>query len=359
MIWKKSSSIILTINILGILLYSILRYFIKEQTTTQWKYFLMVILFTLTTNFIYSYANYYRVNGRLKQFKAEKKIKRRTRDLLFSKSISIASWIVLIILVCWPSLQKVQGLIQKDNAISPIVIEKKTTINVPFNFKYTEIKDIADRYGFQRGVILELRDREAELLLFHSSIDTEDELIAKRMKVNDQNEVIFEEEAYLSKELVGYSLDIIYGNASSMDYLLGYRSIINSTEKKLYSDLIVIDKKFPTMNITLLQSYVANYDVAMGIIPQGTIPTIIDFSVNIIGDYLVFQDVDSYWKVQNVKTKEIYESDENNSMLDEVQPNYMVKGDYIYILRYTKDNSILAFNRTSKDFSVLAPKSKE
>lgn len=97
----------------------------------------------------------------------------------------------------------------------------------------------------------------------------------------------------------------------------------------------------------ILQSYEQKYE------SQGDIPTVIDFSVDIIDNYIVYEDVDFYWKVQDIRTKEIYNSGDNNDRLSIVQPYYVSSGKYIYVLKYSKDNSILAFDTETRKFIVL------
>ena len=112
--------------------------------------------------------------------------------------------------------------------------------------------------------------------------------------------------------------------------------------------------------MAILQSYAQGYDPSTGRVPQGTIPTIIDFTVDLIDDYIVYQDTDLFWKVKDVRSGEIYTSEESESSLQKVQMYYqeegqdhLVSGKYIYILKYIGDDSILAFDTTSKKFHLL------
>lgn len=349
---KRNIIIILGINALGVSFYFLSKYLLGQQATFSWIYFGSIFLLSLITHITFKYLDYRRVNNRLKEFQQEKKVRKKVGDIFFSGAVKLTAWIMLIVLTLIPSFKLAQGSILEQKQ-EIVIIENKTVITVPFKVEFTEISKLAEKYGLEQGVILSLKDKEAELLLFKYEFETEEDLLAKRIKINEQNQIIYEEDLYLSDELLGYSLSIIYGNSSSMNYLLGYRSREDKDEKKLYSDLLVLDKELAATSINFLQSYSFHYDRDAGMVPQGNIPTIIDHSIDIIGDYIIYQDVDLYWKVQNIKTKVIYTSNENNSNLDEVNPNYMARGSYIHILHYKDDNIFLAFNTVSKEFEIL------
>ncbi len=219
-------------------------------------------------------------------------------------------------------------------------------------FKYSQIKDICKRYGYQSGIILELNNFEKQLLLYNHTINNKDDLLTIVIKLDSQNKIVEEQEVYLPEQLNGYSVNFKYGDCSQKKYLLGYRSVIDTKDKKLYSDLLVFDKT-DLSNMTILQSYSLDYDESIGKVPQGDIPTVIDFSVDIIDDYIVYEDVDLYWKVQDVRSKKIFSCGENNPRLDEVEPVYLASGEYIYVLKYAENSSILAFNTNTKKFEIL------
>lgn len=161
-------------------------------------------------------------------------------------------------------------------------------------FDYRDMDGISEEYGYG-----------TELLLFNNEINSERDLLAKKLYLSINQEIFYEEEIYLSSELIGYSLWFKEIENSYRRYLLGGKSKIDkSAEKKIYSELLVIEKDNLQM-VTILQSYVQDFSA------QGEIPTIIDFMVGIIGDYVVYEDVDQYWKLQDIRTKEIYSSEEN------------------------------------------------
>lgn len=239
-----------------------------------------------------------------------------------------------------------------DSTVDEEQIEKNNPeITENNSFNLNQIDDIANLYGYNNSVILESNLKEVELLIYYPEIITNADLLAKRLKLNSNNEVVSEIDIYLPEELIGYRIDFKIRDSSSKKYLLAYRYNINNSDKKIYSDLLAFTKEDLTMII--LQSYDLDYDEEKGIIPQGVIPTIIDFSVDIIDDYVLYEDLDLYYKVQDIRTKEIYNSGENNPILKEVQPYYAVSGEYIYLAKYSIDDSILAFNTNSKEFEKL------
>jgi hypothetical protein len=234
-----------------------------------------------------------------------------------------------------------------------------TNIQEHPTFEFARVKDFALRYGYDWGAILASNKQKTELLLYNEKIDTKDDLKAKRIELNHESGAEYAEDTYLPEELQGYSFGFKYGNAIQKKHLLAVRSRVEPQQKKLYSDLLVIDKD-NLAQMAILQSYAQGYDPSTGRVPQGTIPTIIDFTVDLIDDYIVYQDTDLFWKVQDVRSGEIYTSEESESSLQKVQMYYqeegqdhLVSGKYIYILKYIGDDSILAFDTTSKKFHLL------
>lgn len=208
------------------------------------------------------------------------------------------------------------------------------------------IPDLCARYGYDRGVILQSNTKGTEVLLYNSMIKIEEDLLAKKITLNTENDIVNEDDVYLSSDLKGYSFYFMNGDYSRKNCLLAVRSNTDNSQHKIYSDLMMITKE-QLGNVSILQSYVQDE------MAQGTIPTIIEFSVELIGDYIIYEDTDLYWKVQNVRTKEVYNSPDNNDSFNVIEPYYMASGEYIYILKYVKNNSVLAFDTNSKEFIVL------
>lgn len=238
-----------------------------------------------------------------------------------------------------------------SESIIPQAEDMDGTSNMePFN--YSQAGEFARQYGFESGLILKSDNQKTKLLLYNSLIDSKDDLKAKIITLNNLKEIENEQNVYFPGELQGYFLSFKFGDSTEKKHLLGYRSVVDHNRKKLYSDLLVFYKD-DLEKITILQSYEQTYDESKGIVPQGIIPTVIDFSVDMLEDYVIYEDKDLSWKVQDVRTGDIYDSEENNPMLTEVEPYYAAAGEYIYILKYIKDNSILAFNTNSKEFQIL------
>lgn len=213
-------------------------------------------------------------------------------------------------------------------------------------FKYNQVRELANQYGYENGVILGKSKSEVKLLLNNRNINKEDDLKALIISLDSKHKVVKEEEFFLPEELKNYSLDFIFGDSSEVKHLVGYRSVIDIDNNKINSDLLVFDKG-NLSEMRILQSY----SLSTG--AQGTIPTVIDFSLELLGDYIVYQDVDLYYKVQDVRSGEVFKSEENNPYLDEATPMYKMSGEYLYILKYAKDNSILVFDTNNKKFEVI------
>lgn len=348
---RKDILIVAAINVLGIIAYFMIKFFLKPQNSFGLLYFFVVSILSILIYTSFKYLDYYRINKRLRDFQQNLKTGGKMSDLFFNSSVKLAAWIVLVVFVMLPSLKLVHaGILEQGGEI---VIEKNTVINVPFKVEFTQIVNLAKEYGLDTGIILAMKDKEAELLLFNFEIQNREDLVAKRIRIDENNEIFYQENAYLPEDLIGYSLTLIRGNASSYAHLLGYRSKIDTASKKLYSDLLIMDKEFPSIALNLLQqSYVLDYDPSTGMVPQDNIPAIISFTIDIIGDYIIYQDVDLFWKIQNIKTGEIYTSNEDNDNTYEIVPVYMMRGDYISILQYKADEKFLLFNTVSKEFVV-------
>ncbi len=196
------------------------------------------------------------------------------------------------------------------------------------------------------GSSIILRDNlynSKELLYFNDEINSEEDLIATKVFVDILNNTTKEEKIHLSPELVGYSIWFKIDGDSSNQYLLGNRTNIDYDNEKIYCDIFCIDKD-NLSQISILQSYVQDFTA------QGTLPTIIDFSIALVKNHIIYEDVDGYWKVQDVSTKEIYSSYENNDKTTEIEQYYSDTDEYITILKYKEDNSYLIFDKASKKF---------
>lgn len=213
------------------------------------------------------------------------------------------------------------------------------------DFDYNLAKKIVDKYNYNSYIIYSKKTEKAQLLLYNIRKNT-DNLWALMVTIDGNLKVKKEEKIALPKELEGFNFSFKKGDYSKDKYLLGIRYVINKEKGKIYSDLISIPRN-QLNSMDILQSY------KLGEGAQSTIPTIIDFSIELIGDYIVYQDRDSYWKVQDLRSKQVYSSNENNGNFDIVKPYYKDAGRYIYILKYTANNSILAFDTYIEEFVLL------
>lgn len=241
---------------------------------------------------------------------------------------------VIVVIICSA------GFVQFSNPHT----DKHAAGNMPLEHRM--IEPLARQYGYDSWVILSTTGVGFEVLLYNPSLKSDEDLNAKILLLDGLHKVRGQQAVRLSPELKGYSFRFKRGDFSQDKHLLAYRVLTDKAVGKKYSDLLVMDRN-DLRNIRIIQTY-EQKEVA-----QGNIPTIIEFSVDIVGDYVVYEDVDSYWKVQDVRTKEVYNSGDNTEELAKVEPCYMSSGIYLYVLKYIKDNSILAFNTDTKKFFIL------
>lgn len=211
---------------------------------------------------------------------------------------------------------------------------------------YDDVRELDQVYGFNSGLILSVNQANAQILLYNNEKDV---LNALLITIDLKKNVQKEEPILLNEKLKGYSFYAKYGDFRDQKYILADRSKIDEVNNKIYSDLVCIPKN-NLEDLMILNSYEQDLGA------QGTIPTIIDFSVELVGDYITYEDVDLYWKVQKIATKEIYTSTENEAFFNIIEP---VSGEgkadetYIYILKYLEDGSVLAFEKETGEFVHL------
>ncbi len=241
-------------------------------------------------------------------------------------------------------------------------------------------------YSIETPDLIQLKE---EILLYNFMIETKKDLLCKKIVISKNYGIGYEGPEYeienvvdfhLPEELLGYLFyaTLFYGK-STEKYLLCGRSREEPNEKKIYTDILIIDQDNSQL-VNILQSYASEYnpssvdllenneqilyDLAWDIFPEPFIPMGITFTMKIVDNYAVYRDVDSLWKVQDVRSGEIYTSEEDNPSKDwnlfmghnfeEVaEQYYRAVGEYIYILKYSSDDSILAFDTNNKDFVIL------
>ena len=213
------------------------------------------------------------------------------------------------------------------------------------------LQNLTQDYGYELGVFLYADCDKANVLLYNEEILSKSDLLSKIVEINREGDTLQAEEIYLPEGLLGYSFYFKYGDSTHKKHLLGVRSKIDRGQKKLFSDLLIMGKD-ALHEFAIMQSYISDYDETLGIIPQGNIPTVIDFTVDVVDDYIVYQDIDELWKIQDVETGNIYSSLETEAEA-EVFQNYIDAGEYIYILKYLEDDLVLAFDKARNEFRCL------
>ena len=213
------------------------------------------------------------------------------------------------------------------------------------------IQGLSRRYGYDWGARLYHGYEKTEVLLYNQEIASQDDLQALLIEIDLTQQIELTKEVYLPEDLLGYSFSLKFGDSSSKKHLLGVRSKYNEEEKKLFSDLVILDKD-TLQQFTILQSYVMDYDPDSGMVPQGDIPTVVDFTVDLVDDYIIYQDTDLFWKAQDVTTGKVYTSTVQLPDAEVLWP-YRDSGENIYILRCLEDDTVLAFNKSSKEFRLI------
>ena len=192
-------------------------------------------------------------------------------------------------------------------------------------------------------------NQKVRLLIYDDWAFSKDNLRAEILEISIADGSEHVKEVYLPEDLLGYYFFLdLHRNATFQKYLLGIRWSEDEEEKKLYSDLFVLDKD-TLREFTILQSHEADFDPGAGGMLH-FLPEEIHYTVRLVDDFIIYQDTDLFWKVQDVRNGEIYTSPVQETSDAHV---YYDAGEYIYILRYLDDGSALAFDKAGKDFLML------
>lgn len=368
---KKVISIITSIIVLatGIYVYLENKYDLTiynyKSTYNIFRYQFIVLLITLLGYLIYEFINKKRINAKLYMIKNDKKIKRKWYDLFYTNIFVYALVVILIVIALYPSFKHIEkydkATIEYQDKLNKAIkkIEEESVGN-----DYTEqwenilkTRSVVDLLGFDDGVVLNYRNNKFEMYLYNSIIETEDDLNIKRVIMNNQNEIIYDYTVKLDKSYIGYQLSFVFTDASNDKYLLGIAS--KREGKKLYSNLFAMKKDDKDFNMKILQSYEYDIDPEKGIEPQNDIPTGIVFTLEIAGDYIMYADVDSVWKVQNIETQEVYSSGIGTEKLEYTDIVATEVNDDIVLLYFNDTNEYLTFNEINKKFSLAKSVTKE
>ncbi|WP_243259369.1 M56 family metallopeptidase [Clostridium sp. 'deep sea'] len=220
--------------------------------------------------------------------------------------------------------------------------------NQPLQSTYRQIQKIGEDYGYENTIFYSEGEEEITLLAYNTEF-TKGLLIY----LTKDLELIYTKEFKTNEALSGFDCLIKYGDFRNQDYLLA--TIFKKNERTTGSTKIIGDSKIVAIPkddlsaLYVLGEYVAYYQA------QGEIPTSIDFTLTISGDYIAYCDVDSYFKVQHIKTGDVYVSNENTTRVAQAMPVDLTSlpvQSFMPIVEYQDNSSYLFFNRDTKEFVI-------
>jgi beta-lactamase regulating signal transducer with metallopeptidase domain len=228
------------------------------------------------------------------------------------------------------------------NIYQTLVNNKDGTLEINFS----AVRTLAESYNYEWGTVLSVDEEAIELLLYNQEENVRE---ASVISCKREGTDVAEEKITLNEQLVGYRFETKYTNYTNQKYILGI--ISRMEDKTLYSSLVYIPKN-DLSALNVIESFVQGEEC------QSVIPTIFDNTVELVEDYIFYQDVDKYWKVKNIVTGERYISDVNEVMLGILKPYFyegqcILEGQYIYLCRYIEDSAIFAFDTQSKEFLII------
>lgn len=215
-----------------------------------------------------------------------------------------------------------------------------------FKFDYGNARVLSENRGFDSVLFYSFDEDGAWLLLYDNELGSNHQ-VYELVRVNGDYEVIDTVSVEFNRELEGYYFVAKFGDFSKQDYIVGVRERVDENRKH-YADVVCIPKDNMS-DIIILDPTYETVEMA-----QGSIPTIIDFTMDISGDYLIYQDVDLYWKVRNIETGKIYVSNEDEAKTANIEPvsNYNSElSEIIKMLKYNSDGSYLEFDTETKTFN--------
>jgi hypothetical protein len=143
-------------------------------------------------------------------------------------------------------------------------------------------------------------------------------------------------------------IHIEFNDYSKSDYVVFFKEVV--TNDNTHAEIISISKE-DINKLKILQSYDG---ITMD---QSAIPVIIESSIGMYANYIYYQDVDEYYKAEDIGTGEIYKTDDViSTLLSDFSIIYSEKDadeKYIYILKYKSDGRILAFDMEQKKFITI------
>ncbi|HKL10381.1 MAG TPA: M56 family metallopeptidase [Clostridia bacterium] len=226
--------------------------------------------------------------------------------------------------------------------------------NLDFAIRYTQL------YGYEEFIILSSTQESLTILAYHGNDQTltaatlESAVITIDKTMNDS----VKEEIFLNEELTGYVFTPHNRDASYQNYIVGIRyRLINTNPSTLESAIVII----PKSDLSALSVYESFEQAEQS---QGLIPTIIDMTLNVQGQYLSYQDIDEYYKVYDILNGSLYSVEDQLDHLSVDYSNFIrhITGtinDYrlpiIYLIT-SANGEDLVFNTATLEFESLNDK---
>lgn len=218
--------------------------------------------------------------------------------------------------------------------------EDTSVIEESIQYTYRQLKDLAETNNFEKAVVYAEMDDEIVVLVYNSEF-TEGALL-----YTDQDLKVNRVEAFEpNNSFAGYDFYCKYGDFRNQTYILGV--MIQRNEEGLGESKLVCIPKDNLSELYVIGEYTMPYQ------SQGDIPTIIDFTVTLSGEFVSYCDVDTYFKVQEIKTGEVFTSNENTTRVAEAIPVDLINEpieQLMPIVDYQDNSEYLYFNRVSKEF---------
>jgi hypothetical protein len=246
-------------------------------------------------------------------------------------------------------------IVDNTSAGSLTVIEADPTEgNLDFAIRYTEL------YGYEQFIILSSTQESLTVLAYHgndqilTAATLESAVITIDKTANDSAK----EEIFLNEELTGYVFAPHNRDASYQNYIVGIRyRWINANPSTMESAIVII----PKSDLSALSVYESFEQPEQS---QGLIPTIIDMTLNVQGQYLSYHDVDKYYKVYDIFNDSLYSVEDQLDNLSVDYSNFIhhITGtinDYrlpiIYLIT-SANGEDLVFNTATLEFESLNDK---
>lgn len=315
----------------------------------------------------------------------EKNTKARIKHVVYyegiSKSIRIIGLIiamVILVLFCTNSIdnptaienkdkeqvqsQQNKNVDQTENTLNQLEKTASIATMLPVSVAETSefplsdfsVEEIVLQWGYKSYIILDDLGTNKHILAFTGE-DTTLECSELVLVIDKKNNRYYVDQDFgirhvrLNEALDGYVFYSKFRDFTNANYIVGIRE--KYIDGKSYSNIVCIPKN-NLQDIVVLEEYIFEE------MSQSVIPTIMDFTLQIKGDYLIYEDVDSFWKVRHITSDKVFASEVNSNNMSEIVPiegkGYNTDSNkYIEILRFTKDNSFLVFNKENNIFEIL------